>query len=236
MRLAAMVCMVALLPALAPAQQVAPMPSTTQTSPATAPAWESELEALTARLRDVQAISGKFTQTRHTPMLRRPMVSTGTIRMAGPLMRWDTDKPSRSVLLITPSDARVYLPDQAMLEIYPVDAQAMGLAGSPAPRLDRLRGQFEISAEQSPDPAILGVVLRPREQSLREHVTEVHLQIDRATALLRQMELVNPDGERLVTQFHSMQIRQDLHEKDLELAVPKGTKVSRPLEGTGGVQ
>jgi outer membrane lipoprotein-sorting protein len=197
-----------------------------QGSPTTKPAWEAELEALTARLADVPAVSGSFTQHRYTPMLRQPLVSSGKVSMAGALMRWDTEKPSSSVLLITPSDARVYLPDQSLLEIYRVDAQAMGLAGSPAPRLDKLREQFELSPAPAAAPDLLAIILRPREAGLKEHVSEVQLQIDRNSAFLRQMVIVNPDGERQVTDFQDMKIRRDLKEKDLQLAVPKNTRAS----------
>ena len=81
---------------------------------------------------------------------------------------------------------------------------------------------------------MLGIVLRPRDETLKEHVSEVRLRIDRGTAFLKQMEMVNADGERTVVQFPAIEVRQDLREKDLELSVPKGTRVSRPLEGEGG--
>ena len=114
-----------------------------QSVPASRPSqegWEAELEALVGRIAGVQAISGEFVQTRYTPMLRKPMVSSGRIRMAGGVMRWDTEKPSKSVLLIDQEGAKVYLPEQSLLEIYSIDAQTLRMASSPVPDLAAAAG------------------------------------------------------------------------------------------------
>jgi outer membrane lipoprotein-sorting protein len=120
-----------------------------------------------------------------------------------------------------------------MMEIYPVHGRLGALAASPLPRRDVLREffTFEQIAASDDKPNILDVRLTPTDESLREHVDEVRVRLNRDTGLIEQVETIDPDGDRTVIRFTDTRINAGLSDVDLRLDVPEGTTVSRPLEG-----
>jgi outer membrane lipoprotein-sorting protein len=213
-------------------------PATTDATPATAPApvdpelW-SMMSAIDAKVAQITDLRATFTQEKHTPLLKKPLTSTGEVRVKGTRTLWRTDAPERSVMLVDGSEIRLYYPDQRMMEIYPVHGRLGALAASPLPRLDVLREFFTFEQIDASDdkPNILDVRLTPTDESLREHVDEVRVRLNRDTGLIEQVETIDPDGDRTVIRFTDTRINAGLSDDDLRLDVPEGTTVSRPLEG-----
>ena len=232
-----------LLACIAASTAFAQQPATTQS--ATMPAGQdgvlAELEQLQTRLRQVQDLTTRFTQEKHTPLLRKPMISTGEIRIIGNLMRWDTQKPTRSIMLIGEKEIRLYYPKQKLMEVYRLDQQMAKMAASPIPRLDVMKDEFYFArlpaGEIMPgadDNRYLGVRLTPQKETLKQHIQQVRLLIDRESAYLRQMEMVDADGERTVINFEDVKLNTGLKAADLELSPPAGTRISHPLSGEDG--
>jgi outer membrane lipoprotein-sorting protein len=63
-------------------------------------------------------------------------------------------------------------------------------------------------------------------------VQEVRVLLDVAAGNIVQAELTDADGDRTVIQFTNAQVNVEVG--DLELKLPSGTKVTRPLEGLRG--
>src|SRR5438067_2441003 len=133
--------------ALSVSSVAAPASAPTSAPAATAPAVANP--ALAARLADIDARAGKikdftarFEQKKFTTLLKKPLVSSGTIRVVGPVVRWDTDKPDPAVLYSDGREFRMYYPRQKSLEVYPIDRRMADLAASPLPRLTSLRDHF----------------------------------------------------------------------------------------------
>jgi outer membrane lipoprotein-sorting protein len=212
-------------------------------APATQPAAPAVDEKLWARMTEIDARAGRITslaadfeQRKYTALLRKPLVSGGKIRVKGATMRWDTDRPEKSVLLVTDKEARVYYPAQSTLELYTLDQRLGELAASPLPRLAVLKERFsftEIPAKElddSVDPAkFLALKLTPTDPALREHVQDVRVLLDIAGAYMIRAELTDADGDRTAIHFLNAKINADVGEMDLK--VPAGTKTVRPLEG-----
>ena len=198
----------------------------------------AKLTEIDARAAKVRSLSADFEQQKFTALLRKPLISSGRVRVRGQVMRWDTIKPQASVLYIDAHEARVYYPDQKALEIYPLDSRLGELAASPLPRLAELRSRFafeqvpvtELNA--SADAAhFVALKLTPTDESLRKYVSQVRVLLDTENAHIVVAEVIDGDGERTVLSFKNVQINPDVG--DLELRVPAGTKVSHPLEGLG---
>ena len=215
-------------------------------SPASQPATGPTDSGLWAKLRDVDAraahvrtLAANFEQQKYTPLLRKPLVSQGRVRISGPLMRWDTQQPQPSVLLIDQRKARVYYPAQKTLEIYPLDKRLGELAASPLPRLDALRARFSFNQisvselDRSADPKrSIALALTPTEASLRQYVSQVRVLLDGASACVIRAEVTDADGERTLLWFTDVRLNVDVG--DLRLTVPPGTKITHPLEGLDG--
>ena len=70
-------------------------------------------------------------------------------------MRWDTEKPEPTVMLVGEKTVQLYFPAQKTVEEYPLDKRLAELAASPLPRLGVLKDRFSLrrnSRHKSIDP------------------------------------------------------------------------------------
>ena len=206
------------------------------------PKLEALLKDIDRRAAVATDLSGRFTQEKHTALLRKPLVSSGRIRMKGNVVRWDTESPEPAVLRSDGREIRLYYPKQSVVEVYPIDRRLSDLAASPLPRLDALRQHFRIGAlpaervakEERGDANRLSLLLVPTEESLAQHVDEVRVTLDVAAAYVVRVEMDDADGDRTVIRFGEVKTNTGLKDSELDLVLPAGTKVSRPLDGVKG--
>ena len=166
--------------------------------------------------------------------------------MKGSVVRWDTEAPEPSVLHSDGREIRMYYPRQRAVEVYPIDRRLTDLAASPLPRLAALREHFRIEkaelrdlvGNEAENEAKQGrrVALRltPTDSFLKEHVDQVLVLLDADAASVLRVEVDDADGDRTVIRFSEVKLNVGLKEADVALAVPPGTKESRPLEGVQG--
>ena len=200
------------------------------------PALTARLTEIDAKASRIQTIVADFRQEKFTALLSKPLVSTGTIRVRGAEMRWDTLKPERSILAINPTEAKVYYPDQKVMEIYALDRRLGELAASPLPRLASLKQRFsfaplELSELMSnPDAKrYVALALKPIDPALQQHVEQVSVLLDAEQGCLVKAEVIDGDGDRTTLSFTNVKLNID--PGDLHLTVPVGTRITRPLEG-----
>jgi outer membrane lipoprotein-sorting protein len=214
---------------------LAQAPSTT---PATAPndqaLWD-ELVALDALSSKVESLEGRFEQQKQTPLLRRPMVSSGRIQARGDTALWTTTRPRPTVMLVNPRELQLYYPDDRVLEIYPIMGDLGAMAASPLPRLATLKRFFQFArdevAELDPtaDPQQrLAVRLTPIDPELARHIQQVRVLLDRRSGLVLVAQTLDVDGDRTTIRFDELRTGQDVG--DLRIDPSPGTKISRPLE------
>jgi outer membrane lipoprotein-sorting protein len=215
------------------------------------------LERIDAYAENIADLTAAFEQRRSTPLLRKPLVSSGTIHIKGSKTRWDTVTPSPSVLTIDPASLKIFYPEQRSLEIYSVSSGLSRLAATPLPRLKVVREQFwisecKVSEMDNPPPASAGaqvaLLLLPKSDELKKYVRQVRVLLDEPTrgkddpqdakngadkvayGVARQVEVTDADGDRTVVCFKDARINTGLTDAELELSVPDGTRISRPLE------
>ena len=213
------------------------------TQPASGPSpdaalWK-KLDEIDAKAGEIKRLSANFEQEKHTALLRKPLVSSGRVRINGDEMRWETQQPQQSVLLIDAHEAKMYYPEQKTLEIYPLDKRLAELAASPLPRLAVLKDRFAIGRmaikelDPNASPAkYLALRLVPTDPELLEHVREIRVLLDISSAYIVKAEVTDSDGDRTVLSFKDVQVNMDVGE--LKLTVPSGTVVTHPLEGLDG--
>ncbi len=203
-------------------------------APATHPAdpqlW-TEMQQVDAAAARAAAVRADFRQERFTPLLKRPLVSTGTVVARGPVSLWTTAAPRPSAMRVTADQIRLYYPDQAVVESYPVQGQLGALAASPLPRLDVLAKFFTFDRLPNADAGALALRLTPSTEGLRQHVREVRVTLDRATGAIRRTETIDADGDRTLLTFAHADLHATVTDADLELHVPAGTREVEPLAG-----
>jgi outer membrane lipoprotein-sorting protein len=201
------------------------------------PALSKQLEAIDARGAKIKDFTSDFRQEKFTALLKKPLVSSGVVRVAGPVIRWDTKEPENQVLYSDGHEVRMYYPAQKLLEIYTIDQRLGELASSPLPRLKTLREHFTLERSDGKrfhppkDRQVLPLRLVPREEELRQHIDEVDVLLDVTAAHILELEIVDADGDRTHVTFSGVRLNTGLTPDDLKLSVPPDTTVSRPLEG-----
>jgi len=194
-----------------------------------------KIDAKAAGIKDVRA---DFEQHKHTPLLKKPLISSGRILIKGKTMRWDTLKPRYSVMWVGAKDIRLYYPEDKVVEIYDLSQEMRHMTASPVPRLEGMVRHFEIQVPQKSKGGeidfakleVLELILIPRDASLKKHIAQTQVLIDVKTAFCRQMRFVDVDGDRTILYFRNIKFNSGLKDADLELKVPGGTRISRPLK------
>jgi outer membrane lipoprotein-sorting protein len=193
----------------------------------------AKVDAAMAAVADLRA---EFEQRRHTPLLKKPLVSKGTVATKGPRVRWDTTSPRASVLLVGDGLVRLFYPADNLVEEYPAGEGFQDLAGAPLPRLSVLKERFDITqiatselapGDESADH--LAIELKPKSESLRSHVTSVRVLIDESQPAAIRVVMTDAEGERTEIEFTNVKLNQGVKAEDLELKLPEGVRVSRPL-------
>jgi outer membrane lipoprotein-sorting protein len=221
--------------------QAAAPPATAPTSQAVDPKLWAEMSKVDAKAANIRDVSADFEQKKFTPLLKKPLVSTGQVIGKGSATLWITDKPEPTKMLVNAGEIRIDYPRQAVMEVYPIEGQLGALASSPLPRLDTLRRffSFEKIPAQSLDPQAndekyLALRMIPIDPALREHVQEVKVLLDRQNGFIVRAENIDADDERTVLTFTHVRVNTGVADDAMRLDVPPGTKVTHPLEGLGG--
>lgn len=196
----------------------------------------NELAAIDAKSQEVEDLTAEFEQRKYTALLKKPLVSTGTLRIKGSSMRWDTEEPTQSTVTMDQETIQMYYPQQATVEIYSIEQGMSHLAGSPMFRSKMLREHFEIergswNVEDVEKPAdALVIKLLAKDEKLREHLESVTILIDATSGFVTAAEVHYPDSDGLVLVFKNVRTNSGLKDEDVKLSVPSGTKTIRPLD------
>lgn len=195
----------------------------------------AELKSLEEKLAKVEDLQANITQSKHVALLKKPLVSLGTIKVKGERMRWDITNPSASTTITSASEIRIHYPQQKIVEVYRVDQRVASVIASPVPQLAVLTKHFHIERLATPKGADaskqLDIRLVPRSDELKKHIERVNVSIDRLSAFVRQMEMVDVDGDRTVISFEEIETNIGLKSSDFDLQLPAGTHIIHPLEG-----
>ena len=236
------VLLFALLPAaVAAAATPTTLPSTAP--PGVSPALWQQMQSIDAAAAAVQDLSADFEQRKFTPLLKQPMVSTGSVLAKGDRTLWETRTPQATVMAVDARQVTIDYPDQHAAEVYPLSGVLAQLTASPVPRLGALLQQFSI-APADPRPllppgttstaGLAAFALAPTAADLKQHVQQVSVLIDAQRGLILLLQLVDADGE--TTQLRFLNLKTNEHPPDdrLILRLPPGTAVTHPLDNLGG--
>lgn len=219
-------------PTVQPAQTAPPPPAVTPAQPRPIPAELAELDTRIAEIADLQA---DFEQRKHTPLLKQPLTSRGTVLVRADRVRWDTLSPRRSSMVTRTGEIRIYYPDERVVEVYPLHGDLRELVGSPLPRLPSLGGRFDIriidpaSVGGAAGPGHVAAELLPRTADLKEVVASVRVLLDPSVPCVVRAVMTDPDGERTEIEFKNVRVNKNVQESALELRVPDGTREVHPL-------
>ncbi len=194
--------------------------------------FEGRLEAFDRSVASVQGLVADFEQRKHTPLLKRPIVSRGTVKSVAGRVRWDTVEPAPSTLTMDDQEVRIYYPEAAIVEIYPVSGGAQAASVGPMPRLETIRAQFDIKelpafdldARTAAEPErYIALELTPRTAELQQRVKTVRVLLDVRAKLATLIQITDIDDELTSIEFLNPRTDVQVREEDVRLTVPSGT-------------
>lgn len=196
----------------------------------------ARLEGLDARFAEITRLRANFRQERQTPMLRRPLTSSGSVLLKDGVIRWNTREPSRSTMLITEDEIRIHDPEARVLEIY----QTRERAGTAAegrtgpPRLKDLLAHFSVmevgvdALGEKPSERWLGLELIPTDEEMARRIVRITALLDTEAPMIRRVILEGVDGEVTDLELRDVRIGARIEDHEMELEIPEGTRISRP--------
>ena len=182
----------------------------------------------------INTLHASFRQVKHSDILRRPLVSSGSVRMSRDRVRWDTRAPGASVLVASKNDVRIYYPDLSVLEVYTLGDQLSQLAGSPVFRLARIQRFFKIESDlRASARGLMQLELTPRTDDLKKHLKSIRLGVHEETGIVREVVMFNADDEKTEMFFDDVRTNAPIAAGELEIVVPEGVRVVHPLGDDG---
>ena len=162
------------------------------------------LDRLRERQREVTTVHATVVQRKRHPLLRAEAISQGTFLFKRPnLVRWEVDKPERTIILIDGHMLLIYRPDAN-------EAERRDLRGDVASRaaadfltsgmsldLPALEKRFQVDLYR--ENGRLALMLTPRSRLVAQAVASVTIYQDETEAIPRQIVVVGQKGERTET-------------------------------------
>lgn len=190
------------------------------------------LDEIDHRISQIEDLTAEFEQRKYSLLLRQPLVSRGSVRVVGSKMRWDTEQPAESTILMDDTTLRIHYPELKILEMYPLDRQLANLAASPLPRMSTLREHFTMERDEPRpelEPDHLALRLVPRHAELARFIHEIRVAIDQNNGYLIWMRMIDADEERTEIRFRKHRVNSGIAEDDVNLVVPAGTRIVQPI-------
>ncbi|GAB6907701.1 Outer membrane lipoprotein carrier protein [Desulfosarcina cetonica] len=164
--------------------------------------WADTWEGIRAAAGTVTSVETAFTQTKHLPILARPLVATGKLFYQTPgSLRWEYLTPIRSILLM----------DDGRVRRFTQDTQTHAFREETGAGLDAMQVVFqEISqwlAGRFDDNSMFDarleagrrIILTPKQKAFAEVLQRIELVLDDQPGVIRQVRII--EGEEAYTEL-----------------------------------
>lgn len=238
---------------LAPLQLLALVSLLALAATAAAARQGSEVDALLDRwqkeVAGIKSFTCRFKQEKKVSFMRRPLVSSGSLKYRDRKILWVTDSPSKSFLSFDGKEARIYSPEFNTLEIYSMGGAPDGTTNAPTNGssgggnsssafmkggIPGFTGDFAALRQQY-DVALLPVPegdkshrlkMTPRDADVKKEVASIEFKLDDAL-MIQEWRLVRANGDELHLTISDFAVNAKVEEKELRFDVPADVKVVR---------
>jgi outer membrane lipoprotein carrier protein len=194
------------------------------------PLSDTELKNLLAAIRQNRSTQADFQEERVIRLMKKPVVSSGTISFQPPnKFRREVKGSSPSVTVNSGRELWIYYPNFKSAERYPLGKgsplDATVAAINSALNLENIETSFNVTATKTENGNELQLL--PRTASMKRVFQKLDLRINDKFRVERT-DMLLPNGDRIVTAY-SNQTRAAIPPSTFEFKPPAGTEVTTPL-------
>ncbi|UCF34871.1 MAG: outer membrane lipoprotein carrier protein LolA [Phycisphaerales bacterium] len=214
-------------------------------------AWEK------ARV-EVKDLTACFVRTQQTQLMRKPLVSKGTLVWSSHGFRWRSEEPEPSDMVIMGRTIEIYYPELKTLERYRLRERDMILTALPglSTSVRELRDNYEISVEgegsderrqadsnQQPNkgdaaeaasteenPSFVVFKLLPKPKRLRNYIRSIRIWADDQHFLPNRVEYVEWEGDVITIELSEIKRNVGIGPDSFKLDLPRDVEIVEPLE------
>ena len=218
-------------PAAAPAADVEGAPAKVSD-----PRLAAILKAWDLRQQETATLVARFTERKELKLLAKPVISKGEFFYSRPnRVRWEYLEPDKKLFVITEDMYTAYYPALKRAEEVPikkfVGKRLFRFLGVGQKIGDLARYYDFRLAEASDVPGTNLLLLTPRKRSVAGHVAEMKIWVDEQTALPRQLQYVEADGDTTLLSFEGMQSNTAIEAARFHVDLPADVSVSQTFNG-----
>jgi hypothetical protein len=177
-------------------------------------AWADNWEGLREASRTITSVEARFVQKKTLPILAKPFVSGGRFYFQKPgSLRWEYDRPVRSVLLMHAGSVKRYLREgnawraetgAALTAMQTVLEEILNWQQG---RFDA-NPHFQASLEAGPETR---VILVPKEPSWKKMIRQIELTLSREQAgVMKSVRVVEDERSFTVLEFDQVKLNRPL--------------------------
>ena len=177
-------------------------------------AWADSWEGLRDASRTITSVEARFVQKKTLPILAKPFVSGGRFFFQKPgSLRWEYDRPVRSVLLMHAGTVTRYIRDRDAWREEggaPLTAMQTVLAEILNWQQGRFDANphFQASLEKGPETR---VILVPKEASWKKMIRQIELTLSRDQAgVMKSVRVVEDERSFTVLEFDQVKLNRPL--------------------------
>ncbi len=170
-------------------------------------AQDPSIDEVFVRLSGPKTVHASFTQTQHRAVLSRPLESTGSMVFVRPdKLRWQVDTPTKVIFMLSGASLSTTMPDLGVSERITLAErpQYMGLVEGLTVWLHADANRVETDYDAAWRDGLL--VLRPTRDELARWVQSFSLTLSADRSFVSQVELTEPDGDRVVFAFSEVRL------------------------------
>ena len=185
--------------------------------------WTSSWESIQAAADTVTSVRADFTQEKHLPILKKPLISMGSFAYQAPgNLRWEYREPVRSILLMHQGETRRFLDSEGKL----VPDQSAGLQAMSLV-MDQitawLGGRFDdnpmFASELVPGGKVL---LTPTAEGMAKLIQKIELQFAAQPGAIDTVTIYEDENAFTRLIFRELSINPSLDEALFREAEPNG--------------
>ncbi|HUD71432.1 MAG TPA: outer membrane lipoprotein carrier protein LolA [Dongiaceae bacterium] len=194
------------------------------------------LKAWDLRQQETATLVARFTERKELKLLAKPVISKGEFFYSRPnRVRWEYLEPDKKLFVITEDLYTAYYPALKRAEEVPikkfVGKRLFRFLGVGQKIGDLARYYDFRLASESDVPGTNLLLLTPRKKSVAGHVAEMKIWVDDQTALPRQLQYVEADGDSTLLTFEGMQSNTAIEAARFHVDLPSDVSVSQTFNG-----